>query len=366
MFHSRIAADAGAQRARAVMLLEKVLALPEIDGRAPVWRLALEALRREGSLFYSIIPMVADEMSRVDDSQLPRYLYHRYRYEVYPAQKVLDEYPPYLQIEPSSICNYRCAFCYQTNKDLSGRESVHMGKMPLGVFRQIIDQVDGHVDFLSLASRGEPLVCDDIDSMLTYCSGKFLGLKVNTNGSLLNEAHCHALLAGGVNTVVFSVDAADAALYRKMRTPGIFEKVEENIRLFEKVRKVHYSKSRIITRISGVKFTPEQDMGTMISFWGDVVDQICFVNYNPWENVYKAEVNGLEKPCSDLWRRMFIWFDGKANPCDVDYLSSLSLGAFPGVSVRGLWESQGYRRLRQMHNMLSRGACEPCRRCSLV
>ena len=30
--------------------------------------------------------------------------------------------------------------------------------------------------------------------------------------------------------------------------------------------------------------------------------------------------------CSDLWRRMFIWWDGLANPCDVDYKSKLSLG----------------------------------------
>ena len=47
--------------------------------------------------------------------KVPQYLYHRYRYEIFSQKKILDNYPPYLQIEPTSICNYRCVFCYQTD-----------------------------------------------------------------------------------------------------------------------------------------------------------------------------------------------------------------------------------------------------------
>ena len=41
------------------------------------------------------------------DKEVINYLINRYKYEVYPIIKKLDEYPPLIQIEPSSICNFR-------------------------------------------------------------------------------------------------------------------------------------------------------------------------------------------------------------------------------------------------------------------
>ena len=44
------------------------------------------------------------------DKEVINYLINRYKYEVYPIIKKIDEYPPLIQIEPSSICNFRCIF----------------------------------------------------------------------------------------------------------------------------------------------------------------------------------------------------------------------------------------------------------------
>ena len=44
--------------------------------------------------------------------------------------------------------------------------------------------------------------------------------------------------------------------------------------------------------------------------------------WNTYENDLHPELN---KPCELLWNRMYIWFDGKANPCDSDYKSYLKL-----------------------------------------
>ena len=70
---------------------------------------------------FQITPFVADEMFLLSDKELPRYLFHRYRYEIFPVSHRLDNYPPYLQIEPSSVCNYRCVFCYQTDETFSNK-----------------------------------------------------------------------------------------------------------------------------------------------------------------------------------------------------------------------------------------------------
>ena len=102
--------------------------------------------------------------------------------------------------------------------------------------------------------------------MLKYTIGKFLNLKLNTNASLLNEEKCHAILAGGVRTIVFSADAADEKLYSKLRVNGKLSKVLKNIEQFQKIRETQYQKSLIISRVSGVKFSKEQNFNSMKNF----------------------------------------------------------------------------------------------------
>ena len=92
--------------------------------------------------------------------------------------------------------------------------------MDINLFKTIIDQAENNIEFISIASRGEPLVNKNIDKMLEYTEGKFLNLKLNTNASLLNEKFIHAILSGGVKTVVFSADAAEEKLYAKLSLPN--------------------------------------------------------------------------------------------------------------------------------------------------
>ena len=59
---------------------------------------------------FSIKQNILDEIIILEDQRLLKYLVHRYKYEIYPQQKIITKYPPLLQIEPSSFCNYRCVF----------------------------------------------------------------------------------------------------------------------------------------------------------------------------------------------------------------------------------------------------------------
>ena len=315
---------------------------------------------------FSINPSVVEEIATYPDSDLPRYLVHRYRYEMYPQLKTLDEYPPYLQIEPSSICNFRCIFCFETDPTFTDQSNGFMGQMTLDLFKNVIDQAVGNIEFLSLASRGEPMICKDIVSMLEYTRGKFLNLKLNTNASLLDEEKCHAILSGGVKTIVFSADAAEEPLYSKFRVNGKLSVILKNIEMFQKIRRSHYSDLSVITRVSGVKFSDEQDLDSMQKVWGGLVDQVAFVRYNPWENVYSQPANGLDKACSDLWRRMFVWWDGQANPCDVDYKSTLAVGSINNHRLDELWRSTFYDEIRNMHINNKRSDKKPCAACTVV
>ncbi|MAV56032.1 MAG: radical SAM protein [Candidatus Pelagibacter sp.] len=308
---------------------------------------------------------VIDELLTFEEKDILKYLVHRYRYEIFPIKKIIDDYPPYLQIEPSSICNYRCTFCFMTDKSLTNKKNGHMGQMNLELFKKIIDAAENRVEFISLASRGEPMACEEIGEMLEYTVGKFLNLKINTNASLLNEQKIHAILSGGVKTLVISADAADAESYKRLRVNGNLKKVLKNLELFNNIKEKNYSSSKIITRVSGVKVSDEQKFNDMEKLWGGLVDQVAFVNYNPWENSYEKESNNIIQPCSDLWRRMFIWWDGKVNPCDVDYKSKLSVSFF-NDDIKSLWNSNGYENLRAIHIDKKRSHLKPCNACIVV
>lgn len=364
-FFSNLNTNIDIQRQRCISILKQFKESQPPENNLGIIRALLEDLSADPNSRpdFKIIVSIADDLSKLTDQEALRYLIHRYRYDVYPQKKILDDYPPYLQIEPSSICNYRCVFCYQTDHVFKQKSNGYMGTMSLDLFKSIIDQIMGKVEFISLASRGEPFICKEMDQMLKYCIRKFLALKVNTNASLLNERHCHAILAGGVNSVVFSADEAKEPMYSQLRVNGSLEKVVRNVELFKKIKEKHYPHSKIITRISGVKYTQTQSMDSMCDLWSGLVDQITFVRYMPWENIYDSPVNQVSAPCSDLWRRMFIWHDGKVNPCESDYKSRLSVGSIREKSISELWRLPEYDRLREVHLQKQRSAFEPCRRC---
>jgi radical SAM protein with 4Fe4S-binding SPASM domain len=175
----------------------------------------------------------------------------------------------------------------------------------------------------------------------------------------------YAILESGVKTLVFSADAADSELYKKLRVNGELKKIVKNIEKFQEIRSKHFN-SKIITRVSGVKVNEKQKIKDMDKFWGNLVDQVAFVNYIPWENVYDSKELDIQKPCSDLWRRMFVWWNGDTNPCDVDYKSILKVGNIKDNDINILWNSEKYISLREKHNMNNRKKVSPCNKCNVV
>jgi radical SAM protein with 4Fe4S-binding SPASM domain len=133
--------------------------------------------------------------------------------------------------------------------------------------------------------------------------------------------------------------------------------------MFQTIKEKHYPDCRTITRVSGVKFSKEQEFSAIENFWKRYVDQVAFVDYNPWENIYDSLPSGVSEACSDLWRRMFVWWDGKVNPCDYDYKSVLSKWNVNQKSIKDIWNSEEYNLLRKKHLEKKRNTLEPCKRC---
>ena len=303
------------------------------------------------------------EFKKLDKKNYARYLIYRYKYNIYPKLNIVDDYPPCVQVEPTSICNFRCVMCYQADKSFSSKSKGFMGHMSMDLFKKCIDQLEGNVEAITLASRGEPTLSPNIFEMIEYSNNKFLGLKINTNASMLNEKLIHKLLSSSIQTIVFSIDAKDKESYEKIRINGNFDKIIKNLELFNNIRDKHYNRNDKIVRISGVKINKNQNISDMKKQWGNLADIIAFTNYTPWESSYENEINNITSACSELWTRMFIWWDGKVNPCDYDYKSYLSKWNLKEEKITDVWNSSEYNILRSKHLNSQRNKLDPCKRC---
>lgn len=294
------------------------------------------------------------------------YYLFRYKFRKFPREKIVSEFPIYVLIEPVSTCNIRCTMCFQIDKTFTKKP--FMGIMDLDFFKKIIDDCYANgTRAITLASRGEPTLHPKLPEMLEYVSGKFLEVKLNTNATRLDEKLIRKILKTDVSEIVYSVDESEEKKYEKIRVGGKFKEVLKNIQNFKKIRDAEFPNSKTTTRISGVLVNEDQDVHKITKFWKQYVDHVVFVKEQIRWDTYNNEPDGENSPCMYLWERMYVWFDGTTNPCDVDYKSELSVGKLDYLnnSIREIWNSDSFHSLRKKHINNERKSILPCDRCGL-
>lgn len=292
------------------------------------------------------------------------YLVFRYKFNTYPKNRIVSDFPIYVLIEPVSACNLRCVMCFQIDETFTNNKNF-MGKMSLDLFKEIIDQcVDGGTKAITLASRGEPTLHPQLGEMLEYCTGKFYELKLNTNATRLTEKLCHQILKSGVTDLVYSVDSYEKVEYESIRLKGVFDEVLNNIMRFKKIKETHYPNSKCSTRVSGVKINEKQNPIKFKEFWEQYVDHVVMVEMEQrWDTYHNTKEIAGSHPCDYLWERLYVWYDGLCNPCDVDYKSELTVGTLNSNTIKEIWTSQKFNQLRELHKNRKRSQCYPCDRC---
>ncbi|OUS23980.1 hypothetical protein A9Q99_25845 [Gammaproteobacteria bacterium 45_16_T64] len=137
-------------------------------------------------------------------------------------------YTPFMQIEPTTRCNYTCGFC-------AGR-SLPQVDMSLETFQTIIDNVD-HLEHVELQGEGEPLMNPHFFDMVTLLRKKFPDVLISmiTNGSLFTDEHIEQLLSHGINKVMVSMESADPVMFRMIRG-GKLSRVERGLAALVKTR----------------------------------------------------------------------------------------------------------------------------------
>lgn len=295
------------------------------------------------------------------------YLTFRYKFLRCGRDKVNIGYPPYLLIEPVSTCNLRCPFCFQTDKSFTKKP--YMGIIDYALFTKIVDEAsDLGVGAVTLASRGEPTLHKQLTEMMKYLGSKknIYEKKLNTNATFLSDKIAHSIFTNEFTQIIISADHYEKGEYERLRKNSNFEKILKNVDNLYNVREKYYPKSITEIRISGVDHDKNLDRIKFRDFWMKRADQVT-AGYplERWDTYFNIPHEEINDPCEYLWDRMYVWWDGKVNPCDADYKSYLSYGNFNDNSIKEIWNGKKINEHRNHHINNLRNKVNPCDRCGV-
>jgi len=296
-----------------------------------------------------------------------QYLIFRYKFKNYPKNKIVTDFPIYLLIEPVSSCNLRCTMCFQIDKTFTRKP--FMGVMKWDLFTKVVDEANEiGVGAITLASRGEPLMHPRISDMLNYISKKdnIFELKINSNATFLTEKLCHDIFKSNVTTFVISADHYEKKTFEELRKNSNFEKIVSNVKMLYKIRNEFYKDCETEIRVSGIDFYKNLDKKKFEEFWSPISDNVSSSDaFERWDTYNNKKDENANSPCSYLWDRMYVWHDGKCNPCDADYKSYLSYGNVSNLSIKEVWNGEALKKHREIHSAKKRMNLIPCDRCGI-
>ncbi len=125
----------------------------------------------------------------------------------------------WLAWEVCARCNLRCVHC-RCNAEMGGGEGI----FTLPRAKALLDDIARFASPVIVLTGGEPLLRQDLPEILAYGTAKGFRMCMATNGTLLGDAWCDTLAAGGIKIVSLSLDGATARTHDDFRKQeGAFE-----------------------------------------------------------------------------------------------------------------------------------------------
>lgn len=304
------------------------------------------------------------------------YWEYRKKWNDYPKQFIVPDFPLCLDIETTNICNLLCPMCSRTIQIKDGTY-VDIGTMSMELYKKIIDEgSENNLYSIKLNYLGEPLLDKYILDRIKYAKKKgVVDVMFNTNASLLTEEMSHNLLDAGLDSIFFSVDGINPDTFNKIRIGTDYLSVVNNIKNFVRIKNERNFK-HVQTRVSMVLLPGlEKEIEKYTKFWLPIVGQ---VGYGEWinhsgEGTIKKDSSGNEvisnydyNPdfvCAQPFQRMFIMWDGICTPCCPDVARGYETGDATKNSIKEIWHGEKYKKMREAQIGGNYMDIEICRNC---
>jgi len=306
----------------------------------------------------------------------------------------IDLFPPFLEIEPTTICSFRCVCCEHT---FWKEPSINMS---FEQFKKIFDSF-GKPKWLGLTGIGSSYLNPDYHKMLAYAKSKGTIIEVFDHfAHFKNDEQIRELIEIGPDFQFISMYGASKKSFEKVCRGSNFDKIIKNLKTFVKLKKemkkrfpilnFHYivtseSKNEILdflelvhslnTEVGEILVTPMLHNYKEAEKYAVGIDEDYVKKVREKAQKYKIPITinmcakkqaeTLEKkpPISNCKEYImpFVFVTGQVTPCcgqneanARDWQKQKCLGNALKQDFREIWHSEKYKKMREM---IRQGKC---------
>ena len=280
-------------------------------------------------------------------------------------------FPKYFEIETIRACNARCVMC--TVYKWKNKNNLMSEKL----FNKFVNEIKNYGEWINrvcLSRNGEPLLDKTLVEKiyrLKDCGIKYTTF--STNASLLNKKKSIELIKSGLDDIRLSIDGATKKTFEAIRKGLNYEQVVENCLRFIDLRNESGIKPTVQVRMVLQKEN-EDEKEKFKEFWLSKISKQDIVSSKPmhnWGNQLQTyeKSDELEKysyvPCISPWSTMIVHFDGKVPLCGCDYNNKIILGDLNNQTMKEIWQSKEFYKIREKHASGKRNDIILCRGCNI-
>ena len=263
--------------------------------------------------------------------------------------------PVMLSVELTNRCNLNCPFCLvgQQNQPSSTEHDSLMrgfGFMDFGMYEKIIcDARQFGIERVQLFFQGEPLLHRRFPDMVRVAKQCGMETHVFTNGLMLTEALAEQIVEAGLDGMRFSVDGATEETYQQNRVGGSFSRVYQSMAMM--AEKAKGSQLQLMWQFIALRNTEHEierarrlasEIG--IPFFVKTL-AVTDPNLAPNDPEYLRRLH--IKPCVDIYRAIFVFWNGDTVCCCYDIEGKHIVGNLARNTLEEVWSSPRYVELRR-------------------
>jgi len=194
--------------------------------------------------------------------------------------------------------------------------------MSMKIFDKVLPMLPKAVKVYAFGN-GEPLLNKNFMEMIKIIKSFDAIVHFNTNGVLLNEKNNELLVKVGLDSIVFSFDAATKETYEKIRRGANYEKVLNNVKnLVDLKKRFHKFNPYIGFAVVGMKqnineipqlLNLAKDLGVESVYiepllWQNDPTYEKYFNYQNLSNIEPIEIGKIMETCKNLAKKIGINF----------------------------------------------------------
>jgi radical SAM protein with 4Fe4S-binding SPASM domain len=297
-------------------------------------------------------------------------------------------------VDVSSLCNYKCSFCFQA--DTKGMKEVGLkrGFMDPNLFKKIIDDMSKFPDKLKkikIGNHGEPTMHPNLPELIGYAKKSGIAdiIEVFTNGSKLEPVLNRKIVEAGLQRINISLEGLSDERY--LQVAGVkqdFSKIIDGVASLYQIKEELDSDLIIYVKVAdeahslkedGLQFTfSQEERDYFFDTFGPISDEIYIEKVVPqWAEtqlekqntvsetgMYDQKINKWKEVCPFTFMYLHFNNDGTVSPCTLDWPRKVVIGNAKVECVTDIWNGKRLRDLRIAMLRGQRKCVNFCNNCS--